>query len=341
MDDTLINLGAALPDTRPVEERNKDYKDDELAAASAREPFTHKRIKELAGTVFNQWYVGSCVPHGFLTALEYAGIITAKEIKSQLRAYRKRSNYPGEGSIAVDMWEKIKSGVSPNKDFPTPEKFREEQAAAMPLVMGEPVLKDRFNYFEITDPNRIAGYVAAGKPVPVFIYASKNEWAREYVDVRDNVSIGNAEVRHCVCLVPEGDFTEDGTQYFAVHDSAKFGNRHLRYVSLEFILKRTYYAARIEKKGQVEPVPVPPPSDKPTVPCELGDRGEAVLNLQAFLIADGKLAPQYATGYYGALTAKAVLWYQLSKWQQFTSTIPELLELKGEAWGPQSIGTLP
>jgi len=343
IDEDLIVSRDALPDTRSEEQRKSDYKDEEVlppAGAGEVVPFKHKRPTKLGATDFNQWYVGSCVPHGFLTTLEYEGIITKKELKSQLRAYRKRVNYPQEGSIAYDMWDKIRGGVSPHADFPTKEKMREAEAAAMKYVAGDPVLKDRFNHFEITDYTRIASYVAAGKAIPIFFYASTNEWSREYVDVRDSVNIQEAGVRHCVVLIPEGDFTEGGVKRFAVHDSAKFGNRGLRYISLDFLLKRCYYAGRVEKKNA--PVPVEPPvvDRKPDVACGLNEKGDAVLALQRFLYDQGKLKAEYITGFYGPLTAKAVLWYQLEKWEQMTSTIPELLDLKGEHWGPQSIATI-
>lgn len=342
MDETLLKPSSALEDTRSEDKRKEDYKDDELASGSAVTPFQHERIKELTATVFNQWYTSSCVMHGFLTTLEYAGIITPAELKSQLLAYRKRVNYPGEGCIAVDAWDKIRSGVSPLQDAPITNGYTESMANALNLIQGDPVLKDRFNYFEITDKNKIAGYVASGKPIPVFIYATLEEWAKKYVEIIDpNLSIDKAYVRHCVVLVPNGDFTKDGIKYFTVHDSATFGGLHLRYVPLDFILNRSYYAGRIEPKaGPVEP-PIPPVTDKPDMTCEIGDKGEAVLKLQRFLIKDGKLESKYLTGYYGRITADAVLWYQLFNYHKFTVDIPQLLSWKGSYWGNESIGSVP
>lgn len=339
IDEDKIAPGAALFSEAP----KTAYKDDELAAATVEEvaPFKNKKITKLTATVFNQWYTSSCVFHAFLTSLEYLGIITKKEVKSQLLAYRKRINYPNEGSIAYDAWDVIRNGVSPYKDGETKEKMTEAAANAMKVIAGLPVLKDLFNHFEITDYTRIPGYVAAGKPVPVFIYATEKEWAQEYVDIKTpSLKIGDAYVRHAVVLVPKGDFTEKGVQRFAVHDSAAFGNRQLRYVSYDFILKRSHYAGRLEKKGEVVPVEPPVVDRTPDVACELNDRGDAVLALQRFLFDQGKLQAQYVTGFYGALTAKAVLWYQLSVWEKFSSTIPELLDLKGEFWGAQSIASL-
>ena len=339
MDENLIMSNAAIPAEAP----KTQFKDDEIAGAADTpvEPFKHKRVRELFASVFNQWYTSSCVFHAFLTSLEYLGIITKEEVKSQLLAYRKRGNYPAEGSIAYDAWDVIRAGVSPYKDGPTADKMTEFAANMMNVIAGLPVLKELFNHFEITDYSRIAGYVAAGKPVPVFIYATKKEWSREYVEIQDaSLRLVDAEVRHAVTLIPSGDFTEDGIKYFSVHDSAKFGNRHLRYVPLDFILKRSYYAARLEKKD--EPVVVPPPvvDRLPDVAVKLNDKGDNVLALQRFLFDQGKLEAQYITGFYGPLTAKAVLWYQLEKWEQFVGGVPKLLEWKGEYWGDQSIATL-
>ena len=337
MDENLIVSNAAIPAEAP----KTQFKDEEIAGAPVIEPFKNERIRNLIAFVFNQWYTSSCVFHAFLTALEYLGIITKAEVKSQLLAYRKRSNFPNEGSIAYNAWDVIRAGVSPYKDGPTLEKMTESAANAMKIVAGLPVLKDLFNHFEITDYTRIGGYVASGKPVPVFIYATKDEWSREYVEIQNpNLSINQAAVRHAVCLIPKGDFTKNGIQYFSVQDSAKFGNRHLRYVPNEFILKRCYYAGRLERKDA--PVIVEPPvvDRVPDVPCQLNEKSEPVLALQRFLFDQGKLNAEYITGFYGPLTARAVLWYQLSKWQQFTSPIPELLDLKGEVWGPQSIATI-
>jgi hypothetical protein len=65
-----------------------------------------------------------------------------------------------------------------------------------------------------------------------------------------------------------------------------------------------------------------------------------VLALQKYLIKEGKLKPEYQTGYYGAITAKAVLWWQLEHWDRYDqqkANIPILLEYAGKYWGQGSI----
>lgn len=334
----------ALPDNRPQPQQDKDYSTQEIATASI-PTFKNKQIKKFTATEFNQWYVGSCVPHGFLTQLEYEGIATPDI--SRLRAYRKRVNYPGAGSIGVDMYNQIKSGQS--NDFPTPEKFREAMATAMPYVIGAKLIKD-FSYFLYQDKKTykwlvddIPADIAAGKAVAIFFYATEEEWEKEYVELIDpNCPFPGAEVQHCVCIVPYGDFTKNGKRYLTVQDSAKFGKRGMRHVEFDtFLKKRLYFAAKVYATGDVPvPPPVPVVPDKATVPCELNDKGDAVLALQAFLVKQGKLEAQYQTGFYGALTAKAVLWWQLEHWNEFTVNVPQLLEWGGKYWGQQSINII-
>lgn len=330
-------MNGALIDPRTDKQKEKDYLVEEIASSGvAVETFKNEKILKLPATEYDQWYTNSCVPHGYWTALEYEGILPENFTPSQLRSYRKRANYPSAGSYADDMFKKIKNGQS--MDFPTPAYFTESQANEMPYVEGSQFIKP-FDWFTYrTDKyQQIPEDVAQGKAIPIFIFGTEEEWSKEYVEATDqNVTLQNAPVRHCVCLVPKGDFTENGKQWLAVHDSAKFGGRHLRYISLDFLLKRTYSANKIIASGEL-PVQNVIIDKVPNVACQFGNRSEDVRVLQRFLADKGKLKPEYVTGYYGALTAKAVLWWQLENWQKFTSTIPELLDLAGKHWGKQSI----
>jgi hypothetical protein len=78
------------------------------------------------------------------------------------------------------------------------------------------------------------------------------------------------------------------------------------------------------------PVPVQPPSYTFAADLKLGDTGPAVTALQQFLAYDGEfnLAP---TGYFGAITAQAVLAFQL---KYLVGTATTLDELGGDVVGP-------
>lgn len=334
----------ALPDTRPAVLKDKDYSTKEIAT-SAVAPFQNSKPSKLEATEYNQWYAGSCVPHAFWTQLEYEGIINKDFNPAQLRSYRKRGNYPQAGSNGTDMYDQMRDGQS--NDFSTPKYFSEAMATAMPYVRGTKLVKD-FKYFQYVDKTSwrtlvedIPKGVAVGKAISIFIYATEEEWSKEYVDIiNPNLNIANAVVRHAVCLTPKGDFTEKGKEWLTVHDSAKFGGRHLRYISYDFLKGRCYFGAEVYLADSIPEPEIPPLSDLPLTYCELGDSSQSVRNLQAFLIKNGNLESKYLTGYYGALTARAVLWWQLEYWTHFTANIPQLLDWGGKYWGSQSIKVL-
>lgn len=252
MDPQKIVSDSALPDTRPYEKRVKDYPGEYVTAAAP--TFGNPKPTTLGATVYSQWYVGSCVPHGFYTQLEYEGILPPGNC-SQLRAYRKRYSYPIPGAQMSDMYDKIRAGQSTNAEAPTTVGMTEDMATAMPLVAGSKIIQE-FNYYPFTDYTFVPAAVAAGKAVAIFIYATEDEWSQEYVKIKTpTLNISEAYVRHCVCLMPKGDFFEAGEKWLAVHDSAAFGNRHLRYISLDFFLKRCFAAAQVYKKGTIPPPP--------------------------------------------------------------------------------------
>ena len=339
------NLNDALIDTRHPKERIKDYVRDEIMLASSGVPYTNQRPTEVGATVYNQYQTSSCVAHAVATALEYEGIITAQTAVSQLQLYRKRLNYPNSGAHGYDLFDKLKLGQTKYKDSPTPVNASEIFANTLPLLLGAKFLKD-FSYFNYSDGRTankaLSEYVPDdvhnGKAIVIFIYASNAEWRKEYVEPTANVTLYTAPVRHAVVLIPRGDFTQNGKRWLAVHDSAHFGGRYLRYISEEFLEKRVYWGATIVKKDT--PTPPPPVYGLPVTACSFGDRSLAVSTLQAYLVGKKFLAPQYITGYYGQLTSKAVLWFQLYHHDMFDDSIPQLLALKGAWWGSQSIAVI-
>ena len=337
--DELIPLDSALFDTRSPKEQKKDYLIDELAGVPNLVPFRHKKLSTLSATVYSQEFTSSCVPHAILTQLEYEKVMKPKPHGySQLMLYRKRINYSGPGSIVADIYKGLLDGAMPHSSSPVKTGHTEKEANQLPFLIGEPLNKT-FTYYRINDYNKVPDEVSHGKAVVLLIYATKNEWRKEYVTPTDSIpNPWAAEVRHAVCLVPDGDFKENGIEWLTVHDSAKFGGRHLRYISKDFLLKRSFYASIVYRDDKL-PAPEPPVTNLPTEPCRIGDRGRAVKNLQGYLIQQGYLASIYQTGYFGNLTAKALLEWQLKYNQHFNYLNPvrDLMALKGHYFGEQSI----
>jgi hypothetical protein len=340
--DTFI-MDSALPDNRPQKERDKNYHASEIAAGAPTVPFRNQQIKALTATVYSQEYTSSCVPHDIITQLEYEGIVSpAPGGLSQLNVYRRRYNYPAPGSASFNIYDELRRGQRLNKAIPVHPGMSEWQANELAYDVGVKLIQD-FNYFDYFENGKLrldlmVADIADGKAINIHVFATEEEWSKEYVEImKPGLSYDEAFVKHGVCLVPKGDFMLNGKRWLTVHDSAAFGGRHLRYIEYDkFVQARVYYAAKVYAKGNI-PVPPAPAPVKPLARCQLNDKGQAVRNLQAFLVGEKKLEAQYVTGFYGPITAKAVLWWQLEHWNKFTANVPQLLEWRGEFWGDQSI----
>lgn len=347
--DTINNIrikktgAVVLPVTEKEEE--KRYKVSEVLASST-PIFIHQKPTQLTIPLRNQYYTSSCTVHGIFNQLTYEGIIDeVKYNPAPLPTYRKRYNYSAEGSDGFDIYRKIKAGL---QDYPlTPQGATETYANNLPYTEGVTGKIKDFEYYWHSHNNQlthetIINHVAQNKAVAIYIYATVAEWSKEYVEVIDTkLTLDNAPVRHCVCLIPSGDFTENGKEWLAVHDSAGFGGRFLRYISADFLVNRTYrFACSVYEKTEIGDVLPPTLPVPPLVPVKYGDTNLNVLKLQQFLAKNGKLDPRHCTSYYGSITSKAVLWWQLEHYKDFEergTTIPDLLDLDGKYWGKQSV----
>jgi hypothetical protein len=323
-----------IEDTRSHEEKIRDWDSREIALGSG----TGSKITKIPIKVYDQQGTSSCTAHAILSMMEYNQVLK-KEVSRYL-LYRKRFNFPFEGSNATDLLKKSHSdhdtngGLTYYDDVAHPLNLTEIWANTLPFVIGKNITVP-FNYFTIFDWNELEAKVNSGIAVTLAFYSTVNEWSREWVEERDIVTPNNAKVRHQVTLIPKGAFRENGKLWFSVHDSAKFGNRHLRYATLDFFRNRVIVQPQfaIPKAMPVEP----PKVNKTLSAVKLGDRGQAVTNLQGFLADKGFLERRFVTGFYGPITQKAVLWFQLYNHEEFDIDIPELLKLNGEWFGSQSV----
>lgn len=324
-----------LEDTRTEKEKAKDWDSREIALGSGK----GSKIKEIPIKVYDQMQTSSCTSHAILSMFEYNKVLN-KNV-SRFPLYRKRFNFPSEGSNATDLITKSHSkhsnvgGLSYLKDVYEPSYLEEVWANSLKFVVGEDITVP-FNYFTVKDWDDLERTVNSGVAVTIGIYGTIKEWSREYVEETDKVTPNNAKVRHQVTLIPNGAFREKGKLWFSVHDSAKFGGRHLRYATFDFLKNRVIVQPQFALPDN-DTVEVPPPAKKSLKACKIGDTGDSVLTLQTFLADKGFLEKKYVTGYYGRITSASVLHFQLYYHKKFSSSIPELLEWKGEYFGGQSL----
>jgi hypothetical protein len=323
-----------IEDQRSDSEKAKDWDSREIALGSG----TGSKITKIPIKVYDQQGTSSCTAHAILSMMEYNQVLK-KEV-SRYPLYRKRFNFPFEGSNATDLIQKSHSehnqqgGLTLYDNLAHPLNLTEVWANSLPFIIGKDITVS-FNYFTIRDWDTLESTVNSGVAVTLAFYSTVSEWSREWVEERDIVTPNNAKVRHQVTLIPKGAFRENGKLWFSVHDSAKFGNRHLRYATLDFFKNRVIVQPQfaIPKELAVEP----PKVNKTLSAVKLGDKGQAVTNLQGFLADKGFLERRFVTGFFGPITSAALLHFQLYYHQEFDNSIPELLKMKGEYFGPQSI----
>jgi hypothetical protein len=324
---TPTRFTGVIDDTRSPQEKEKDYLHEEIASATVPEyrtkaeilPITEKYYKE------NQVATSMCVPHGTTLALGiFLEQLRGEYIRlSKTFVYRFRVNFPQEGMIGGNAGDiLIDRGSCLFDTAPTPQTEREANAIVITQNMIEEAkLNKGPKYVSIKYPNDIdtlASLATKGIAVPIFIYATIREWAREFPNLSDNPSLDTAPVRHCVCVLPNSGFIENGVKYVAVQDSSKFGGLTIRYLSEEFIQKRVYFGMYFVN------LVIAPAGRKPkylfTKPLAVGSRGMEVTMLQKCLQYEGLFpSKEPASGYFGGITRNAVNAFQV-KYQ--IATIP-------------------
>jgi hypothetical protein len=318
------NLGANI-DSRSKEKKEKDYSYEEVYSAFG----VIYKTREKGEVVMeyprkSQNLTSSCVAHA--TVLSYA--IERKQETgewfdgSEAFIYKLRSNYPEEGMIGDNASDiLVNVGLTEYKVLPTP--FTEKEINALTITpkmiadAGKNKAKSYVSAYKVSW-SQIAPVVSPnegkGKPVTIFIYASKREWSREYPTLEDKPKLGSAEVQHAVTILPDSVFNEGGVNYVVVQDSAWFGGKQIRYVSEEFINTRAYYMRFFtELKYELKP-------EKPqyvfTKELKVGERSDEVMKLQEALqylgyfpskVNGAELKP---TGFYGGITRQAVKDFQ-------------------------------
>lgn len=325
-------------DVRSDKEKIKDWDSREITLGATE----GKKITQLPIRLYDQMGTSACTAHAYLSMLEYNRVLNVPV--SRFALYRKRSIYPAGGSNITDLILKSDpafsslGGLTKYDDIIHPSNLTEAWANTVPYLLGSKIA-DGFDYYTIKDFEDLERIVNSGLAVTFGFYSTNAEWRAEYVEEKTVITNPfSAQVRHQATLIPRGAFWENGKLWFSVHDSAGFGGRFLRYATLSFVKNRKINQPVFAIPKEAIQIPQPPLIDvKPLVAVNLEDRGQAVENLQAYLAKRGFLDTKNITGYYGALTSKAVLWFQLYYHDMFNDNIPELLALKGQWWGKQSI----
>ena len=299
-------------DKRSEEEKEKDYLHEETNLAMAAAPsYDNEKITVSPFPLEDQVYTSSCVPHGATLGL---GATFKKDSGTFLRlskafVYRQRSTYPTEGMWHQQAYDILRTiGSCLFDTLPTPRTEKEINAVTITDAMREEAAKYKgLEYYRFAFPNEIDSLASAadqGFIVTIVFFSSVREWSREYPALLDTVDFNKAPVRHCVTVLPNSGFIENGKKHITIQDSSKFGAIQLRHLSEDFVRARVY-DAMYWKKAKIEA-----PSDKPVhtfvIPLQVGSKGEEVLHLQKVLVYEKLLPEDCITGLFAGRTRAAV-----------------------------------
>lgn len=337
----------ALPDTRPDSEREKDYQFKEIVASA--DPVNWVEKPQSAWRkfpIFNQNGSGSCVAQ---TMAKLLGIMYF--LKNQLyvhfsatHIYQRRSNKPAGGMAAVDAFDIARKGVTLEELVPS-QSMTDPQMDGISIPdykqkVGEVFKIGNYVILPIQDIDTIASVIQkTNKGVMVWYFFEYAEW--ENVPSIKNLNLtalSGTAVRHSVTAV---DFTlYQGKKALIIEDSwgPNFGVGGQRVITEDFHKSRNLFAAYpITFQFEEQSTPTKPQYTF-TKELKFGQTNNDIKSLQDILKYEG-LFPinTESTGYYGSITAKAILAWQ--KKHQVASDA-ELDQLAGKVVGPKTIEKL-
>lgn len=291
--------------------------------------------------------------------------------------YKRRSNFPGEGMIGNNSFEIASQGVTLDSIAPSDglseAQLNALQVPAYGLEVAELFKIDKSVpiLLPLGDIDKVASVIQkTGKGVMVWFFFTSREWGYQNGDaagynrplIIDSLSGPNdaRSLRHSVTAV-DFTLTEDGKKALVIEDSAHFGGYTKRIIDQDFFARRNWYAAypmALKDVQVVDPGQIPQDTNRPRytftktlsfIPWNNARNAPSdsllhaaqiddVRALQDILRYEGFLASNVASsGYYGPLTCKAVMRWQIAH----NIDSPQVLkDLAGERFGAKSIAAI-
>jgi len=334
----------ALIDTRPQEEREKDFKFEEIVASADPVNWVEKTQSEWRKfPIFDQNGSNACVAFSLSKILGIMHQVNEGEWIdfSPGFIYQQRANKPGSGMGGVDAWEIVrKNGALLDVFFPSQGKNDdyldsyqvkdyERQIASIFKISNYVVLP-------IKDIDTIASTIQkTGKAVMVWYWWNYDEWdinvpTIKYPDLIKETAAG----RHSVSAV---DFTlYQGKKALIIEDSwgKNYGINGQRIITEDFHSQRNFFAAYpINFQFEVSTTVKPSYTFNNDLKYGMTNNSEVKILQDALKYFGFFPINTDSTGNYFGLTAKAVYNWQV-KYQ--VAPIEELNVLQGKVFGPAS-----
>lgn len=294
----------------------------------------------------NQLSTSSCVAHSVAKSLGINNFLEeGKYLDLSPRfIYAHRSNKPGEGMIAEDSAKIVNVHGCPlevqvpfinsesemNKIDDVTEY--DKQTALIAKTKG-------VVYFKPNDIDTIANYIeATGRSVNVFVQFNYNEWTDVPV-----MKGGPFNCRHCIPLTNGILYKQDTSCVAEDSWGPSYGKGGRRILTRDWFESGRVYEAYAFEDVQnnwrdVDLSSVIKPKYKFNNIMKLGERNDDILALQKCLKSIGFFPEtQEPTGYYGGITANAVLQFALKYLPEHKQ---EVLLVNGKSVGKKTLSKL-
>lgn len=334
----------ALIDTRPIEKRIKDYSFDEIVALSNPVIWQTKSESDWRTfPIFNQFNTDQCVAFSIAKQMGIQAFINEGEYIdfSKSHLYERRINKPAGGMGSDDAYNLIrKEGITLEKLYPTKTKNNNNTALSIKKsgqLVGEVFKIDSYMSMPLNIDTIASTIQTTGKGIMTWFWGDYKEWTREIPTIQNKeINLQNAEVRHAVTAVDY--FLHKGKKALLIEDSwgIDTGIKGRRIITEDFFNKRTYYAGNIMNfKFENNELKDEKPIFNINKPLAFGMQDEQVVSLQNMLKHEG-LFPinTQSTGYYGSITAKKVMEWQL---KHNVDTEKTIKDLEGRYFGNKSL----
>lgn len=359
------DLGALI-DPRPDEAKARDWSIAEAVASAAAVDWREipkDRVRQFG--VQNQHSKSDCVAETRrkLRRITFAVNKGMDVDFSSVHLYRERFNYPDGGMAAMDAINLDRTGkmtlgvLLPSEPYDTEVKAN--------AVIVEPYMRDVGQLFKVEnelvfpagDLETVASTIQkTRKGAMAWFYFNSNEWSREVPAILDkNLSLTSpSTLRHSVTSVEPA--LHNGVKGMWIEDSAHFGGLSRRFITEEFYRARNWWASypislRYGSVKDTQDASLPRHTfSNALVFIPLSQRGDIsdmalntkqhddVVALQDILKFEGLFPSNIdSTGYYGAITAKAVDAFQRKR---AVAPVSELDALRGERVGEKTIAKL-
>ncbi len=323
MADIVIQPGL-VEDTRSPIDKAKDYSHEEVAPQAV--PLKWNRGIESAPvySVRNQNGSGSCVSQSIAKALEtLTGVV-----QSAHPIYRRRRNFPNIGMWLQDGGDIIRhQGTTTEVLDPSQNKTETQMNAD--ITVETPLTLPMYILANFRDIDAIATAIELYKHCTITINGNLEEYA--YSEKPVVIPNSKLNVAHAICATYY--FTDqNGVKCLLIDES--WG---VAYVTRRIITEDYLRARGTGAMYFIYPTPAPTPV-KPHftfhTPLLYGNSNTDVKNLQDALKYFGFFPNITSTGYYGNITAKAVMGWQIAN---NVDTLAVLQSLGGKRFGDKSI----